>query len=60
VQRATSIPWRRRWAHIFNEPYSDSGLRLPCSSRSTQYEASTAVMVASHNARLDNGRVSQA
>lgn len=25
VQRATWMPWRCRWAHIFKLPYSDSG-----------------------------------
>jgi hypothetical protein len=29
VHRATGMPWRCRWAHIFRLPYSDSGGRLP-------------------------------
>jgi hypothetical protein len=29
VQRATSMPSRLRWAHIFSDTYSDSGLRRP-------------------------------
>jgi hypothetical protein len=34
VQRATWMPWRCRWAHIFNDPYSDSGGRRPSASGS--------------------------
>jgi hypothetical protein len=34
VQRATWMPSRFRWAHIFNDPYSDSGRRRPCWSGS--------------------------
>ena len=34
VQRATLMPWRCRCAHIFSDPYNDSGGRRPCSSGS--------------------------
>ena len=52
VHRATVMPCRCRCAHIFNDPYNDSGFRRPCSSGSYS-PAMTSVSTRSDRARFD-------
>jgi hypothetical protein len=58
AERATSMPSRRRWAHIANDPYSDSGLRFPFWS-GWSWPVSTAVMMVP-TGPFDGARAAQA
>ena len=59
VHRATVMPCRCRCAHIFSDPYNDSGFRRPCSSGSYS-PAMTSVITRSDRARFDGARLAQA
>jgi hypothetical protein len=55
VHRATCTPSRRRYAHAFTAPYSDSGFFL-LSGPGSNMAASSPVSQASRTARRDGGR----
>ena len=55
MHRATVMPCRFRYSHIFKLPYSDSGLRLP-RAPGPQIPARISVKAASASARRDGGR----
>jgi hypothetical protein len=59
VQRATVMPCRCRCAHIFSDPYKDSGFRRPCSSGSYS-PAMTSVITRSDRTRFEGARLAQA
>jgi hypothetical protein len=59
VHRATVMPCRCRWPHIFNAPYNDSGFRRPCPSGSYK-PAITSAITRSDSARFDGARVAHA